>query len=93
MVKKSENCLYCGEKMDSKTAKKKFCSDQHRVYYNREKNSGTTITDLTQPTKIIEPVKPTGSLKTNFTIDTTPKKQMPPGLTLNQQLEWRIKNE
>lgn len=37
MIKKTENCLYCGEKMESKTAKKKFCSDLHRVYWNREK--------------------------------------------------------
>jgi len=36
MIKKTENCLYCGEKMESKTAKKKFCSTLHRVYYNRE---------------------------------------------------------
>ena len=41
MIKKTENCLYCGEKMESKTAKKKFCSDLHRVYYNREKERGT----------------------------------------------------
>lgn len=37
MIKKTENCLYCGEKMESKTAKKKFCSDLHRVYWNRER--------------------------------------------------------
>lgn len=36
MIKKTENCLYCGEKMESITAKKKFCSDLHRVYWNRE---------------------------------------------------------
>lgn len=36
MIKKTENCLYCNEKMDSKTAKKKFCSDKCRVYRNRE---------------------------------------------------------
>ena len=41
MIKKTANCLYCGEKMKSKTAKKKFCSDLHRVYYNREKKRGT----------------------------------------------------
>lgn len=37
MIEKIENCLYCGSKMESITAKKRFCSDQHRVYYNREK--------------------------------------------------------
>lgn len=39
MIKKSDNCLYCGEKMESITAKKKYCSSLCRVYYNREKNS------------------------------------------------------
>lgn len=37
MIVKTENCLYCGQKMESKTAKKKFCCDLHRVYWNREK--------------------------------------------------------
>lgn len=37
MIKKQEKCLYCGEKMDSKRASKKFCSEQHRLYYWREK--------------------------------------------------------
>lgn len=41
MIVKSENCLYCGEKMESKTAKKKFCCDVHRVYYSRELKRGT----------------------------------------------------
>lgn len=41
MIKKTENCLYCGEKMESKTAKKKFCCPLHRVYWNREKEKGT----------------------------------------------------
>ena len=35
MIKKKENCEYCGEKMESKTAKKRFCSDKCRVYSNR----------------------------------------------------------
>lgn len=42
MIKKRENCLYCGEKMESVTAKKKFCSDLHRVYWNRENPKGKT---------------------------------------------------
>lgn len=36
MIKKRETCKYCGEKMESKTAKKQFCSEQHRIYYFRE---------------------------------------------------------
>lgn len=35
IIKKRECCLYCGEKMESKTAKRRFCSDQHRVYFGR----------------------------------------------------------
>lgn len=38
MIKKTENCLYCGEKMESITAKKKYCSNKCRLYYNRERN-------------------------------------------------------
>jgi ribosomal protein L24E len=38
MIKKIENCLYCGEKMESITAKKKYCSNKCRLYYNRERN-------------------------------------------------------
>ena len=37
MIQKTENCVYCGAKMESKTAKKKFCCTLHRVYWNREK--------------------------------------------------------
>lgn len=29
--------MYCGKEMESKTAKKKFCSTSCRVYFNREK--------------------------------------------------------
>lgn len=36
MIEKRETCLYCGEPMESKTAKKKFCRPLHRVYWNRE---------------------------------------------------------
>lgn len=45
MIKKREFCLYCNEKMESKTAKKKFCSDLHRLYYNRELKRGTLSID------------------------------------------------
>ena len=38
MIKKSETCIYCGEKMESITAKKRYCSSKCKLYYNREKN-------------------------------------------------------
>lgn len=40
MIKKRENCLYCGEKMESITAKKKFCSALHKLYWHRENKKG-----------------------------------------------------
>lgn len=46
--------------MESETAKKQFCTDLHRVYYNREIKRGTfttpTIQDLTKPNKTINPI-------------------------------------
>jgi protein-arginine kinase activator protein McsA len=38
MIKKKENCEYCGEKMESITAKKRFCSEKCRVYSSRMKS-------------------------------------------------------
>jgi predicted nucleic acid-binding Zn ribbon protein len=38
MIKKKENCEYCGEKMESITAKKRFCSEKCRVYLSRLKS-------------------------------------------------------
>ena len=38
MIKKKENCEYCGEKMESVTAKKRFCSEKCRVYFSRTKS-------------------------------------------------------
>lgn len=72
MIKKRDTCLYCGEKMDSKTAKKKFCSEVHRVYYNRENGTKNPIKiqDLTKPTGV---VKSEINHKSNVVIDTRPK--------------------
>ena len=42
MIKKIENCIYCGEKMaDVKSAKRKFCNDVCRIYYKREIDRGS----------------------------------------------------
>jgi len=38
MIKKKEHCEYCSEKMESKTAKKRFCSEKCRVYASRVKS-------------------------------------------------------
>jgi len=39
-------CIYCGERMQIGTAKKKFCSDKCRVYFNREHPKGNTVSPL-----------------------------------------------
>lgn len=46
MIKKKEFCLYCGNNLESKTAKKIFCNDKCRIYYNREKARGTLNLDI-----------------------------------------------
>ena len=48
MIQKRENCLYCGNKMESITAKKMFCSDKCKVYYGREKKRGTLSVHVTE---------------------------------------------
>lgn len=35
MIPRKEFCEYCNEKMESKTAKKRFCSEKCRVYSSR----------------------------------------------------------
>jgi hypothetical protein len=57
MIKKTENCLYCGEKMESKTAKKKFCCDLHRVYWNREKKISQLVTGDKSDDELLPPSK------------------------------------
>ena len=88
MIKKKENCEYCGEKMESKTAKKRFCSDKCRVYFSRESKNAPIIAETA---KI--------SIKTEKTINDTkipqtPKnaKEMPKGLSIMDQIQWKIDN-
>lgn len=55
MIKKIENCIYCGEKMDDvKSAKRKFCNDKCRIYYGRELSRGTLVV----PVNVNDPVIP-----------------------------------
>jgi predicted nucleic acid-binding Zn ribbon protein len=44
MIKKTENCIYCGEKMESITAKKRYCSSKCKVYDYRERSRIVTET-------------------------------------------------
>jgi predicted nucleic acid-binding Zn ribbon protein len=45
MIKKIENCIYCGEKMESITAKKKYCSAKCRLYFNRERKKAIIVAE------------------------------------------------
>jgi hypothetical protein len=54
MIKKSDTCLYCGEKMESQTAKKKFCSTKCRVYYNRELKVQSVSVIVNKPLENVE---------------------------------------
>lgn len=72
MIKKIENCLYCDKKMESKTAKKKFCSDRCKVYWNREKKAakGTfQVKDENKPTTTVKNLTESKP-KSNYTINT-----------------------
>jgi hypothetical protein len=82
MIKKKENCEYCGEKMESKTAKKRFCSDKCRVYFNRQPKSGGSI--IVEFKKLDKIAANLGVSKPNADNDTKFYKE-PVELTLNQQ--------
>lgn len=90
MIKKLDKCLYCGEKMESKTAKKKFCCDTHRVYWNREQknkkenNSFGIIPTLMKP----ENIKPYTHLKKEDINQFLKEEKMPEGLTWQEEIQW-----
>lgn len=57
----SPKCEYCNEKMQKGTAKKRFCSDKCRVYFNRESKSVPVIAQTAkisiQTEKMINTIK------------------------------------
>lgn len=57
MIKKTPYCIYCGERMESLTAKKKYCSDKCRVYFNREYPKGKTISPVELASKLEDNAK------------------------------------
>ena len=69
MIKKKENCLYCGEKMESLTAKKSFCSARCRVYFNRANKMGEIAPNLgfskTKPDNVTKLYKNSAELTLN----------------------------
>lgn len=86
MIEKRKTCKYCGAEMKSMTAKKQFCSDVHRVYWNRENKQAVIVTDLTKPktSEFKSPAQP------NTTVNT--KKEMPEGLSKTETLKWYKNN-
>jgi len=57
MINRTPYCIYCGERMESKTAKKKYCSDKCRVYFNREYPNGKTISPVELASKLADKTK------------------------------------
>ncbi len=89
MIRKTENCLYCGEKMESITAKKKYCSNKCRLYYNRERNA------LDMP-KLEDNIKLEQVVVKNVEALELPKNdklEMPKGLSLEERIYWMEKNK
>jgi predicted nucleic acid-binding Zn ribbon protein len=89
MIKKTENCIYCGEKMESITAKKKYCSAKCRLYFNRESKLPKTKT-------LLEIIDTNGepNILSNLPIKKIDnKKQMPKGLSIEERIKWLEENE
>ena len=89
MIKKTENCLYCGEKMESITAKKKYCSNKCRLYYNRERN-------VLEVPKQVDNIKPEQVVTKKVEVLESPKNdklEMPKGLSLEERIYWMEKNQ
>ena len=52
MNNRTPNCIYCNEKMESQTSKKKFCSDKCRVYWHRKYPKGNVISPIELASKL-----------------------------------------
>jgi predicted nucleic acid-binding Zn ribbon protein len=92
MIKKIENCIYCGEKMESITAKKKYCSAKCRLYFNRERKKAIIVAEPV--IKSIKVEKTISNTKNTITTVETAKnaKEMPNGLSIMDQIQWKIDN-
>jgi hypothetical protein len=92
MIKKTESCIYCGEKMESITAKKKYCSDKCKLYFNREKN----IIKRGPPFKNMPPygtgASNLGDIIANGTITAENHKAPPKGLKGIDLVIWKSEN-
>ena len=57
MKNRTPFCIYCGERMESQTSKKKFCSDKCRVYFHRKHPNGNTISPVELASKLADNAK------------------------------------
>ena len=80
MIQKRKTCLYCGENMESITAKKKFCCNTHKVYFHREKK-----VEIGNPIKLL-------AIKIPVKQNNTNKAEMPVGLNKGDTLKWLRNN-
>jgi predicted nucleic acid-binding Zn ribbon protein len=98
MIQKNEHCIYCGIGIESKRASKKFCTDQHRLYYHREVKRGTftapilqkkvvVIQDLNVQNKEIKPIT-APKQHSNLNINTADK---PEKLKGESAIEYKIR--
>jgi len=46
MKNRTPFCIYCNQRMESQTSKKKFCSDKCRVYFHRKFPNGNIISPV-----------------------------------------------
>lgn len=73
--------------MESRTAKKSFCSEKCRVYFNRESKCSKTLLEIIDTTG--EP-----NILANLSIkEVGNKKQMPKGLSIEERIKWLEENE
>lgn len=83
MINRTPYCIYCGERMESVTAKKKYCSDKCRVYFNREYPNGKTISPVELASKLADKTKVIESIDQKEEVKNEPKEG---------SLAWFIKN-
>lgn len=92
MIKKIDNCIYCGGKLENHTAKKKYCSDKCRVYYSRELKRGTLglppVGQVTPLGTVLDKKQHNHSL--NMTVHPTPTSEK--NIDRIAQLEKELKN-
>ena len=64
MKNRTPYCIFCNEKMENQTSKKRFCSDKCRVYWHRRHPKGNTISPVELASKM-EDINKTVSIVIN----------------------------